>query len=178
MISIKFKLTFQDYLKFFLKRYISNYKSHFLIFTFSFILSSAIVFPKILERRYASSSLVIPIFSFLLSAGILVFFMNIFFHLLVLVIYLVKLFWSIQIKKEPLLLSEKTYKFMDKKFEASILSSKTQTGWEMIRKYQEQKDYFVLYLSDRVCHLVPKKAFRNDQQIEKLRNILKENIKS
>jgi hypothetical protein len=50
------------------------------------------------------------------------------------------------------------------------------TPWSDYRKWRESKGLFLLYLSDRLFHLLPKRAFANEDAVATFRGVLRERI--
>jgi hypothetical protein len=69
----------------------------------------------------------------------------------------------------------------DYEFTESSLCSTSELGnvslpWGKFHKWKENKKMFIVYQSDVMFHLIPKRIFRTEEEISRLRDILSESI--
>ena len=65
------------------------------------------------------------------------------------------------------------YIFSDEKTEISTEFFKSQTDWRYISSVKETTNYFVLPMKDGQSHLIPKRFFRDYEQIASFKNLLR-----
>ena len=77
-------------------------------------------------------------------------------------------------------------KFFETKFDYEFtneaLCSRSDLGnatlpWVQFHKWKENKNTFIVYQSDAIFHLIPKRIFHSEEEINQLRVILKDSIK-
>lgn len=49
-------------------------------------------------------------------------------------------------------------------------------SWDVVYKFVERKHYFYLYINSRAAHVIPKRAFASEQQIEEFRQLVIQSI--
>ena len=65
------------------------------------------------------------------------------------------------------------YIFSDEKVEIVTKSFKSQTDWSYILSVKETANYFILPMKDGQSHLIPKRFFRDYEQIAGFKNLLR-----
>ena len=65
------------------------------------------------------------------------------------------------------------YTFDEKGVGATTSASQSQMGWAGFHRAAELKDFFLLYMSSRVFHIVPKRSFSSADQLEAFKALLR-----
>jgi hypothetical protein len=54
----------------------------------------------------------------------------------------------------------------------------TKTAWSDYLKYRDSKNYFLLYVNRACFHIIPKRAFSDDNSLEQFERAVRTNIRS
>jgi heme/copper-type cytochrome/quinol oxidase subunit 2 len=74
-------------------------------------------------------------------------------------------------------ISEKTsFVFSAMGFDSKNPSTSFQTTWERLNKIHETKSDFIFFPQENVFYTIPKRFFRNDEDIQKFKSLLRETL--
>lgn len=76
-------------------------------------------------------------------------------------------------RTSPMIKGELRYVFDEKGVEATTTASQSHMDWAGFHRAVEINDFILLYMSSRVFHIVPKKAFADSAQLEGFKSLLR-----
>lgn len=79
-------------------------------------------------------------------------------------------------KRNAPLRGELTYDFQPEGVQVVTTTSNSFMKWEAFIKSKETPNLFLLFLTKQMCHMVPKRAFASEADLESLRVLLSEKI--
>jgi ABC-type multidrug transport system fused ATPase/permease subunit len=71
---------------------------------------------------------------------------------------------------------ETHFTFSENEVEINSSSRSTKTSWKNYEKIQETKEDFVCYLNNYTFHPIPKNSFKNEQQLNEFRELVREKL--
>jgi len=120
----------------------------------------------------ALTGIIIGLFSFVINyiAGIVISVCSV---ILIVIIMLRKFLYTRAFKNSPKYVSEIKVLFTDNNIVTENAAGKSELNWSIYNKFIENKDYFLLYLSNNSFSIIPKRAFQKNEDLDDFRNMLK-----
>lgn len=79
-------------------------------------------------------------------------------------------------RTSPMIKGDLRYVFDENGVETTTTASQSHMDWAGFHRAVEIKDFILLYMSSRVFHIVPKKAFPDPAQLEVFKSLLRKKI--
>jgi len=79
-------------------------------------------------------------------------------------------------RQQKMLHQELTVVLTEEAMSVSIEEGHSKIRWEKFHKWKEDRNLFLVYQSDRMFHMIPKRAFLDEKDVAALRTILTEKI--
>lgn len=83
-----------------------------------------------------------------------------------------------EFKRNPIFMQETTWSFSRDGIVQTNKIGKNHIKWSYFRSAHEMKDMFLLYMSDRMAIVLPKRLFESDESMGLFKKIVSENIEA
>ncbi|MEF9933982.1 MAG: YcxB family protein [Clostridium sp.] len=72
--------------------------------------------------------------------------------------------------------SKNTINVLDEGIHSSSRAGQTINRWDEVKKVHETDEYFFIYVTDKIAHVIPKRAFANKEEEHEFIEIINRNI--
>lgn len=172
-MSITYSITeteFQEYVKSVYKKGVFNKKN---IWIYAFITVAFIAFNYNSCKDEEGNFNLAPLLSWLM-------FLVLFIVLWVLLMKLLRVTVLKNVKKEDheLLLGERTMTFDTDKVQTKGASAETTYQWDAIKRWEQTKSLYLLYISSNAAIIIPKRVFATATEVQDFETLLKTKIQN